>query len=99
MDSVIKLDKHLNLNHFHLDHCGGLPWFLNKTQFKGRVFMTYATKAIYRWLLSDYIKVSNVAVDELLYTENDLDNTMNRIETVKFHEEKSVNGIKVDSVF
>ena len=57
--------------------------------------MTYATKAIYRWLLSDYIKVSNVAVDELLYTENDLDNTMNRIETVKFHEEKSVNGIKV----
>ena len=82
-----------------MDHCGGLPWFLNKTQFKGRVFMTYATKAIYRWLLSDYIKVSNVAVDELLYTENDLDNTMNRIETVKFHEEKSVNGIKVDSVF
>ena len=42
---------------FHLDHCGGLPWFLQKTPFKGRVFMTHATKAIYRWLLSDYIKV------------------------------------------
>lgn len=46
----------LLISHFHLDHCGGLPWFLTKTQFKGRVFMTYATKAIYRWLLSDYIK-------------------------------------------
>ena len=28
-----------------------------QTTFKGRVFMTHATKAIYRWLLSDYIKV------------------------------------------
>lgn len=84
----------LLISHFHLDHCGGLPWFLNKTQFKGRVFMTYATKAIYRWLLSDYIKVSNVAVEDLLYTENDLDATMNRIETIKFHEEKCVKGIK-----
>ena len=42
---------------FHLDHAGGLPWFLQKTPFKGRVFMTHATKAVYRWLLSDYIKV------------------------------------------
>lgn len=42
---------------FHLDHCGGLPWFLEKTTFQGRCFMTHATKAIYRWLLSDYVKV------------------------------------------
>lgn len=42
---------------FHLDHCGGLPYFLEKTAFKGRCFMTHASKAIYRWLLSDYVKV------------------------------------------
>lgn len=42
---------------FHLDHCGALPWFLNKTNFKGRCFMTHATKAIYKWLLSDCIRV------------------------------------------
>lgn len=46
---------------FHLDHCGALPWFLQKTSFKGRTFMTHATKAIYRWLLSDYVKVRCVA--------------------------------------
>ena len=28
-----------------------------QTTFHGRVFMTHATKAIYRWMLSDYIKV------------------------------------------
>ncbi|KAI3364657.1 hypothetical protein L3Q82_011438, partial [Scortum barcoo] len=47
----------LLISHFHLDHCGALPWFLQKTSFKGRTFMTQATKAIYRWLLSDYVKV------------------------------------------
>jgi len=47
----------LLITHFHLDHSGALPWFLLKTKFKGKCYMTHATKAIYRWLLSDYIKV------------------------------------------
>ncbi|KAI4804104.1 hypothetical protein KUCAC02_025746 [Chaenocephalus aceratus] len=29
--------------------------------------------AIYRWLLSDYVKVSNISADDMLYTETDLD--------------------------
>ena len=45
------------VSHFHLDHAGGLPWFLMHTRFKGRCYMTHPTKAIYKWLLSDYIKV------------------------------------------
>ncbi|XP_039259964.2 cleavage and polyadenylation specificity factor subunit 3-like [Styela clava] len=84
----------LLVTHFHLDHCGGLPWFLQKTPFKGRVFMTHATKAIYRWLLSDYIKVSNISTENQLYTESDLEESMSRIETINFHEEKVVEGIK-----
>ena len=55
--------------------------------------MTHATKAIYRWLLSDYIKVSTMS-DEMLFTEADLEQTMERIVEIKFHEEKIVNGIK-----
>ncbi|VAH96596.1 unnamed protein product [Triticum turgidum subsp. durum] len=47
----------LLVTHFHLDHAASLPYFLEKTTFKGRVFMTHATKAIYRLLLSDYVKV------------------------------------------
>ena len=31
-------------------YSGGLPWFLEKTHFKGRVFMTHPTKAIYRYV-------------------------------------------------
>ncbi|KAK4885339.1 hypothetical protein RN001_001610 [Aquatica leii] len=84
----------LLISHFHLDHCGALPWFLQKTSFKGRCFMTHATKAIYRWLLSDYIKVSNIATEQMLYTESDLEASMDKIETINFHEEKDVLGVK-----
>lgn len=56
--------------------------------------MTHATKAIYKWLLSDFIKVSNIGADEMLYTENDLENSMSKIDTVNFHQEIEYEGIK-----
>uniref|UniRef100_A0A672NU51 Cleavage and polyadenylation specificity factor subunit 3 n=1 Tax=Sinocyclocheilus grahami TaxID=75366 RepID=A0A672NU51_SINGR len=64
------------------------------TSFKGRTFMTHATKAIYRWLLSDYVKVSNISADDMLYTETDLEESMDKIETINFHEVKEMAGIK-----
>jgi len=84
----------LLISHFHLDHAGALPWFLQKTTFRGKCFMTHATKAIFFWLLSDYIKVSNISTDQMLYTEADLEAAMDKIETINFHEEKEVNGVK-----
>ena len=32
------------VTHFHVDHCAGLPYFLAKTDFKGRVYMTHPTR-------------------------------------------------------
>ena len=84
----------LLISHFHLDHCGALPWFLLKTTFKGRCFMTHATKAIYRWLLADFIKVSNISTEQMLYNESDLEASMDKIETINFHEEKEIGGIR-----
>jgi len=84
----------LLITHFHLDHAGALPWFLQKTTFKGKCFMTHATKAIFFWLLSDYIKVSNISTEQMLFTDADLEAAMDKIETINFHEEKEVAGIK-----
>lgn len=84
----------LLISHFHLDHCGALPWFLQKTTFRGRCFMTHATKAIYRWLLADCIKVSNISTEQMLYTETDLEASMDKIEVMNFHEEKEVGGVR-----
>lgn len=71
---------------------------MEKTSFKGgkgKVFMTHPTKAIYKMLLSDYVKVSNIAVEEVLYDEQDLVNSMERIETLNYHQEIEHKGIKI----
>eukprot|EP00126_Sphaerothecum_destruens_P012540 Sdes_comp21491_c0_seq1m20114 len=76
----------LLITHFHLDHIASLPYFLEKTNFKGRVFMTHPSKAIYKWMLSDYVKVSNISVDDMLFDEKDLERSMDKIETINFHQ-------------
>ncbi|KAF8380834.1 hypothetical protein HHK36_028329 [Tetracentron sinense] len=84
----------LLVTHFHLDHAASLPYFLEKTPFKGRVFMTHATKAIYKLLLSDYVKVSKVSVEDMLYDEQDILRSMDKIEVIDFHQTLEVNGIR-----
>lgn len=42
--------------------------------------MTYATKAIYKLLLTDYVKVSKVSVEDMLFNEQDINRSMDRIE-------------------
>ncbi|KAK4271187.1 hypothetical protein QN277_019915 [Acacia crassicarpa] len=84
----------LLITHFHLDHAASLPYFLQKTTFKGRVFMTYATKAIYKLLLSDYVKVSKVSVEDMLFDEQDINRSMDKIEVIDFHQTVEVNGIR-----
>jgi Cft2 family RNA processing exonuclease len=63
--------------------------------------MTHPTKAIYKMLLSDYVKVrytlhsistsskfttSNIAIEEMLYDEQDLMKTMAIIEPIDYHQ-------------
>ncbi|KAL6517743.1 Cleavage and polyadenylation specificity factor subunit 3-I [Orobanche minor] len=84
----------LLVTHFHLDHAASLPYFLEKTTFKGRVFMTHATKAIYKLLLSDYVKVSKVSVEDMLYDEQDILRSMEKIEVIDFHQTLEVNGVR-----
>lgn len=67
---------------------------MEKTAFRGRVFMTHPTKAIYKWLLSDYVRVSNISVDDMLYDEQDLIKSHERIEAIDFHQEIDVEGIR-----
>jgi cleavage and polyadenylation specificity factor subunit 3 len=56
--------------------------------------MTHPSKAIYKMLLSDYVKVSNIAIEDMLYDEQDLLHSMQKIEPVNYHQEIEHNGIK-----
>ena len=85
----------LLISHFHLDHAAALPYFLSNSGFKGRVFMTHATKAIYSIILQDFVRVSAIpAAKNNLYEQKDLDRSMARIEGINFMEYKRHNGIK-----
>ncbi|KAL6329843.1 hypothetical protein AAG906_037943 [Vitis piasezkii] len=57
-------------------------------------FMTHAMKAIYKLLLSDYVKVSKVSVEDMLYDEQDILCSMDKIEVLDFHQTLEVNGIQ-----
>ena len=46
--------------------------------------MTLATKAIYKLLLSNYVKVSKVTVEDMLYDEQDILRSMDKIEVSCF---------------
>lgn len=84
------------ITHYHLDHAAGLPYLMEKTKYNcKRVFMTQPTRAIYKALLSDFVRVSrNSTGEESLYTEEDVNRTMTRIEVVDYHAEVNVDGIK-----
>lgn len=85
------------ITHYHLDHAAGLPFLMERTNLnpKARVFMTQPTRAIYKALLSDFVRVSrNAPGEESLYTEDDVNRTMSRIEVADYHAEVNVKGIK-----
>ncbi|KAI9817482.1 MAG: endoribonuclease ysh1 [Pycnora praestabilis] len=89
----------LLISHFHLDHASSLPYVLAKTTFKGRVFMTHATKAIYKWLIQDSVRVGNTSSSSdqrtQLYTESDHLSTFPQIETIDFHTTHTVSSIRI----
>ncbi|CAI8493585.1 unnamed protein product [Hanseniaspora opuntiae] len=92
----------LLISHFHLDHVASLPYVLQKTNFKGRVIMTHPTKAIYRWLMRDFVKVTTIADEFLvrddtsnLFTDDDLINSFDKIETIDYHSTIEISGIKI----
>ncbi|KEG04456.1 cleavage and polyadenylation specificity factor subunit 3, putative [Plasmodium vinckei vinckei] len=145
---ISKVDVCL-ITHFHMDHSGALPYLINKTRFKGRVFMTEATKSICYLLWSDYARIekcmnlmnknksmkskkeledngsdgmeNNINNDgyisnddnddayydsyivdrdndensnNVLYDDDDIDTTMELIETVNFHENIELENVK-----
>ena len=84
----------LLITHFHLDHCGALPYFLEKTNFHGECYMTFPTKPIYKLILADYVKVSHSKLEESLYNEKDLKNSLEKIKLLDYHQEIEYKGIK-----
>jgi len=88
----------LLISHFHVDHAASLPYVLAKTNFKGRVFMTHPTKAIYKWLIQDSVRVGNTSSNSTtqpVYTEQDHLNTFPQIEAIDYHTTHTISSIRI----
>ncbi|WFC95264.1 endoribonuclease ysh1 [Malassezia brasiliensis] len=85
----------LLITHFHLDHAAALTYIMEKTNFrdgKGKVYMTHPTKAIYRFLMSDFVRISNAGSDRMLFDESEMLASWRQIEAVDYHQEVVVSG-------
>ncbi|KAF2815703.1 Endoribonuclease YSH1 [Mytilinidion resinicola] len=84
---------------FHIDHAASLPYVLSKTNFKGRVFMTHPTKAIYKWLVQDSVRVGNISSSAeqkvQLYTEADHLSTFPIIEAIDYYTTHTISSIRI----
>ncbi|KAI9660641.1 MAG: endoribonuclease ysh1 [Bathelium mastoideum] len=89
----------LLISHCHLDHAASLPYVLAKTNFRGRVFMTHPTKAIYKWLMQDMVRVQNTHSSSeqptQLFTEADHLTTFPMIETIDYHTTHTISSIRI----
>ncbi|KAJ3092535.1 Integrator complex subunit 11 [Quaeritorhiza haematococci] len=75
------------ISHFHLDHCGALPYFTEVCGFDGPIYMTYPTKAICPILLEDMRKVVvERKGDTNFFTSQDVKNCMKKVIPVDLHE-------------
>lgn len=83
------------LTHAHLDHCGRLP-ILTKRGFKGRIYMTQATKDILEIALIDSARIAEHDTDkEPMYDERDVYTLLSHAEIVKYHQDFTIGDFSI----
>ena len=85
------------VTHFHLDHCGALPYLCEQTNFAGKVYMTAPTIAFFNMVMSDLIKINSPGTSDVV-REEWLHATLNRVDRCNYHQEIRHNGIRFQAL-
>lgn len=84
------LTDHLDcviISHFHLDHCGALPYMTEMVGYDGPIYMTHPTKAICPILLEDYRKITVDRKGETnFFTSAMIKDCMKKVIAVNLHQ-------------
>jgi len=77
----------LIISHFHLDHCGALPYFTEMLGYDGPIYMTHPTKAICPILLEDFRKIQvERKGDSHFFTSQNIKDCMKKVIPVNLHQ-------------
>jgi len=83
----------LVITHAHLDHIGRAPKLMREG-FKGKAYMTPATRDLTELMLRDSVglltREAKQHGEEPLYSEQDVELFLGRIQTIEYHEEREV---------
>ncbi|KAF7252233.1 hypothetical protein EG68_10034 [Paragonimus skrjabini miyazakii] len=80
------------ISHFHLDHCGALPYMTEVIGYDGPIYMTHPTKAICPILLDDYRKITvERRGEQNFFTAEMIYRCMTKVKCVYIHQ-----TVKVD---
>lgn len=75
------------ITHFHLDHCGALPFFTEMCGYDGPIYMTHPTKAICPILLEDYRKITVERKGETnFFTSSMIKRCMRKVTPINLHQ-------------
>ncbi|KAA1117832.1 endoribonuclease ysh1, variant 2 [Puccinia graminis f. sp. tritici] len=88
------------ITHFHLDHAASLTYIMENTNFKeghGKVFMTHPTKAVYRFLMQDFVRMSTIGTDSELFNEEQMIASYDSINAIDYHQEISLGCLRFTS--
>ncbi|POW01767.1 hypothetical protein PSTT_12264 [Puccinia striiformis] len=91
------------ITHFHLDHAASLTYIMENvsiTNFKeghGKVFMTHPTKAVYRFLMQDFVRMSTIGTDSELFNEEQMIASYDSINAIDYHQEISLGSLRFTS--
>ncbi|MBU1071218.1 MBL fold metallo-hydrolase [Patescibacteria group bacterium] len=82
------------VTHAHLDHGGRLP-LLIKMGYKGKVYMTAATRDLLELSLHDTVKISQEYNKDSLFGEEEVEQLLSQVELLEIGEEKILGEFKV----
>ncbi|XP_069774858.1 integrator complex subunit 11 [Narcine bancroftii] len=75
------------ISHFHLDHCGALPYMSEMIGYDGPIYMTHPTKAICPILLEDYRKITVDKKGETnFFTSQMIKDCMKKVVAIHLHQ-------------
>eukprot|EP00761_Pharyngomonas_kirbyi_P010020 gb/GECH01010038.1/.p1 GENE.gb/GECH01010038.1/~~gb/GECH01010038.1/.p1 ORF type:complete len:645 (+),score=101.70 gb/GECH01010038.1/:1-1935(+) len=86
----------LIISHFHLDHCGALPYFTEVCGYDKQVYMTYPTKAISPILLEDYRKIMvDRKGEKNFFSPKDIKKCVKKMVALNLHQTYRVDDLEI----